>query len=80
MDYTDFEIMFREALLRIETYPPCTVFLAKDPFEGTSWKMLQRGDKLGYGSFFKRKVALGEVPNVEYLGRADNNSAQYIKR
>ena len=56
-----------------------TVFFVKDLFEGMDWKRLSRGDKLAFGKFFKRKVELEQVPRVQYFGKADNNSAQYIK-
>ncbi len=56
------------------------VFFVKDLFLGAEWNALGRGDKLGFGRYFKTAVMNGSVPNVEYIGKADNNSAQYKKK
>lgn len=79
MPRADYQKLFEKALLKIEEMPSGTVFLAKDPFEGFAWNSLDKGAKLGYGGFFKNKVMLGQAPKVKYIGKKDNNSAQYIK-
>ena len=37
-------------------------------------------EKLGFGRYFKKAVMNGCIQNVEYIGKADNNSAQYKKK
>ena len=56
------------------------IFVVRDLFHGTEWNELQRGEKLGFGRFFKQAVMNGSVQTVEYIGKADNNSAQYRKK
>lgn len=75
----DYEKMLEEILPKIKALSGGTVFFAKDLFEPPKWKSLRRGDKLNYGKYFKNKVKLGQVENVEYIGKADNNSALYKK-
>lgn len=79
MSKADLELLYQEVASIIEALQPGTVFLAKDPFDGTKWKALNRGDKLGYGRYFKNLVLNNKVADVEYLGKADNNSSQYVK-
>ena len=52
-------------------------FFVKELFQGTDWSNLLRGDKLGFGRFFKGEVMSGKVPSVEFIGKADNNSSKY---
>lgn len=66
----------RESLGRM---PRGTVFIAKDLFEGYEWNGLSRGDKLSFGKTFKNSVTNGSFAGVRYLGKRDNNSAEYIK-
>lgn len=56
-----------------------TEFVLKDLFEGIEWNSLPVGDRLLFGKFFKNEVKSGHVPAVTYLGKAQNNSAKYIK-
>ena len=79
MQRADYGALFEMALERIASMPSGTVFLAKEPFNGLVWKALERGEKLEYGRYFKNKVLLGEVPNVIFIGKQDNNSALYKK-
>lgn len=76
----DYDEMLTIAIDRIDSMPRGTVFFAKDLFDTVKWKALERGDKLGYGRFFKNKVLLSQVEGVIYVGKADNNSAQYKKQ
>ena len=57
-----------------------TVFVAKDLFEGYEWNRLSRGDKLSFGKTFKNSVTNGAFAEIMYLGKRDNNSAEYIKK
>ena len=38
-----------------------------------------QGDRLNFGRYFKNKVLNGKIPNVSYIGKAENNSALYQK-
>lgn len=75
----DFGFWFQKALEGIDRTAENTVFLVKELFQGTDWNGLATGDKLKFGSYFKNKVSTGNVPNVRYIGKAQNNSAQYMK-
>lgn len=76
MDYNE---LLNKANKHIEKVQVNEIFAVKDLFYGTEWNELPRGDKLGFGRYFKKSVMNGTVPNVEYIGKADNNSAQYKK-
>ncbi len=54
-------------------------FSLRDLFEGHEWKSFEVGDRLGFGRFFKAKVLAGEIEGVSYIGKAENNSALYIR-
>ena len=79
MNNTNYELMFEDALAVIYGMPVGTMFVARDLFKGTEWNSLEKGSRLGFGGFFKRKVMQNLVPNVQYIGKKDNNSAQYMK-
>lgn len=76
----DYAFFLEKAIENISTIPSGQIFYAKDIFRGSEWKELKRGDKLGFGKFFKNAVIDGKVPSVEYHGKAENNSALYIKK
>ena len=76
MNYNELLI---KAIEHIDTIQSGEVFFVKDLFHGTEWNKLKRGEKLEFGRLFKKAVMDGSVPNVEYVGKADNNSAQYKK-
>lgn len=63
----------------INIIPTGQVFVANDLFPGTEWNQLQKGEKLQFGKLFKNAVSDGKCPNVVYIGKAENNSAQYKK-
>jgi hypothetical protein len=46
--------------------------------KGVEWEKLPKGEKLGFGKFFRNEVERGNVPGVASSGRAQNNSTQYI--
>lgn len=75
----DYSKLLEEARERIATISIGQIFRAKDLFPGTQWNQLQRGEKLSFGKRFKNAVLDGEFPNVVYIGKAENNSAQYQK-
>lgn len=77
MDYSD---LLDKANKCIEKIQIGKVFCVKDLFKGTEWKSLKKGEKLGFGKYFKNKVMNDYISNVEYIGKADNNSAQYRKK
>jgi hypothetical protein len=76
MNYSE---LFERANKNISTIKIGQLFLAKDLFPGTEWNRLKKGEKLSFGKQFKNAVLDGKYPSVEYIGKAENNSAQYKK-
>ena len=76
MDYSE---LLEKAGMHISTIPSGQVFLAKDLFPGTEWNQLEKGEKLSFGKRFKNEVLDGKFPDVVFVGKAPNNSAQYRK-
>lgn len=74
MEYNE---LLRKAEKQINRLQVNDIFRLKDLFRGTEWNNLERGDKLGFGKYFKNAVENGMIPNVVYIGKADNNSSQY---
>ena len=77
MDYSE---LLEKANTRIAAIPSGQVFLAQDLFPGTEWNQLQKGEKLNFGRQFKAAVLDEKFPRVVYIGKAENNSAQYKKK
>ena len=77
MDYSE---LLERANTHISAIPNGQVFLAKDLFSGIEWNQLQKGEKLSSGKQFKNAVLDGKFPSVVYIGKAENNSAQYQKK
>lgn len=77
MDYNN---LLEEAREYIENVPSGSIFVVKELFNGTRWNELARGDKVHFGKYFKNAVTDNRLPEVEFIGRARNNSAQYRKR
>jgi len=75
----DYDALINQCKDAIELLPNGYVFLLKDLFIGTYWKNLDKGVRLELGRRFKLCVNRKEIPNTVYIGRADNNSAQYKK-
>ena len=76
----DYDELLSKANEHIDTIQSDEIFFVKDLFLGTEWNELKRGDKLGFGRYFKKAVMNNSVQGVEYIGKADNNSAQYKKK
>lgn len=74
-----FDFMLEELLQVVEDIPSGQIFFAKDLIKGTEWGELPKGDRSKFGKYFKKKVESGEIPGVQYLEKADNNSAKYQK-
>lgn len=75
----DYSKLLEQANMSILDIPAGQVFFAKDLFPGTEWNQLQTGERLSFGRRFKNAVMDGRFPGVVYVGKADNNSAQYQK-
>lgn len=75
----DYERWLNEAIAATGALHQNMTFLLKDLFDGVRWRTLQPGERRELGRQFKIKVVRNLVPNVKYLGKADNNSARYIK-
>lgn len=76
MDYGE---LLNAVRAHINDIPNGQIFFVKDLFYGTSWNELEKGEKLGFGRYFKKAVLNGTVLGVQFIGKADNNSAQYRK-
>ena len=74
-----FDFMLDELHQTVDGIPDGTSFCAKDLLKGAEWKELPVGDRIRFGKYFKRKVESGEFPDVQYQGKADNNTAFYKK-
>ena len=75
----DYDALINQCKESIILLPKGYVFLLKDLFIGTYWKNLERGVRLELGRRFKLCVNRKEISNIIYIGKADNNSAQYKK-
>lgn len=75
----DYETWMTEAILALSSVKVNQIFLLRDLFKGHRWNSLPKGDRLRFGSYFKKKVGLGQIHGVIYVGKAPNNSAQYKK-
>lgn len=77
MDYNEW---IDRAEKQISTLKMGSTFVLKDLFKGTEWEGIARGDRLGLGRAFKNFVLDNRIKGVEYIGKAENNSAMYIKK
>lgn len=76
----DFDsLLLDEILQTVEDMPEGQIFFAKSLLKESEWIELPKGDRLNFGRYFKAKVESGRIPNVRYIGKAANNSAQYQK-
>lgn len=75
----DNDKMFDKALASIEKLSVGEIFVVKDLFLAIEWNQYSSGEKQGFGKYFKNKVELGKVPDIQFCGKAANNSAQYKK-
>lgn len=75
----DYEEWIKIAVQTIKQLRPGDIFLLKDLFEGCKWNALPKGERLKFGGYFKKQVELKKIADVEYFGKAKNNSAQYKK-
>lgn len=71
----DYDELIDKAVTHIGNIQARDIFLVKDLFLGTEWKSLEKRDKLGFGRHFKKFVVDGKIPDIEYFGKAENNSA-----
>lgn len=76
----DFEKLLAQAIQSIQTVKFGQIFKLRDLFEGYEWDAMDKGDRLKFGSYFKRAVNLRKVDGVIYFGKAQNNSALYQKK
>lgn len=76
----DYERWINAAISKTGALSPGTIFVLKDLFSNVDWNTVPAGERRIFGRKFKAKVTSGLVPDVEYLEKAQNNSALYIKR
>lgn len=76
----DFEKLLKQAIQAIRAVQLGQIFKLRDLFEGHEWEAMEKGDRLRFGSYFKRTVNCGKVDGVIYFGKAPNNSALYQKK
>lgn len=75
----NYDKLLNTACAHINSIPSGQIFFVKELFYGTEWNELEKGEKLGFGRYFKKAVLNGTVSGVQFIGKADNNSAQYRK-
>ena len=73
------DIWLNRAISKTGSIIPNTIFLLKDLFTGVEWDELSPGDKRDFGRQFKTLVNRGAVPNIVFIGKAQNNSSRYKK-
>ena len=73
----NYNLWLNKAKTKIESLPKGTVFVLKNLFFGSDWEKLQVGERLTLGKLFKNAVLDLEIENVAFVGKAENNSAQY---
>lgn len=55
------------------------LFVVRELFQGAEWEKLTNGEKRDYGKHFKNEVKQGNIPNVVYVQKRNNNHAEYKK-
>lgn len=73
------DMWINKAVSKTGSLPTNTVFALKDLFPGVEWNKLSKGDKLDFGRQFKNLVNQELIPYVVYIGKGQNNSANYKK-
>lgn len=76
----DYEKYINSAIMSIGKLKSRTRFTLKDLFPGIEWNTISSGDRRELGRRFKYEVKSGKIPNVTYVGKAQNNSSQYVKQ
>ncbi len=79
MSQADYDKLLASAKITAEQLRVGQTFVVKNLFLGTEWAALDAGDKRSFGRFFKRKVSLGQIPNISVFGEAKNHSTVYVK-
>lgn len=74
----DYEQMLNLAKDKIQSLSDETTFMLRELFEGTFWNAIPKGQRLELGRRFKDLVNKRKIASVEYIGKAENNSALYI--
>ena len=76
----DYEIWIHMAISKTGSLNKGTRFVLKDLFDGVKWSELENGERRELGRLFKIQVNRGMVPNVVFVGKAQNNSTMYQKQ
>ena len=75
----DDKALMVEAMITIENLEIGRIFTVKSLFPGHRWEELTAGECRAFGGIFKRAYQNGDIPSITYIGKAQNNSAQYKK-
>lgn len=75
----DFDFYINKAIMNIGQLNSGSIFTLKDLFVGTEWNPITPGDRRELGRRFKYAVRKGNIPNVTFIGKAQNNSSKYRK-
>lgn len=73
------ETIMKKAESMISIMSKDKIFVVKDLFVGAYWNNLSKGNRLGFGKYFKNQVICNKVEGVTYIGKRANNTAQYRK-
>lgn len=79
-DQSIYEELLDEAIETIKTSVSYNEeFESKSLFIGTRWNDLKRGVKTHFGVFFSEKVKQGQIPEVIFARKNNNNHSIYKK-
>ena len=76
----DYDQLLKIAKLKVSELTPKSEFILRDLFQGTFWNDLDIGVRLEFGRRFKYAVTHGNISQVNYLGKKDNNASLYAKQ
>jgi len=76
MDYNKWMKKAEIAVLKTEVSKK---FEVKHLFQEIEWNTLSSGERRQFGRYFKNEVMEGRVAGAEFLEKAKNNHAMYIR-
>ena len=76
----DISMLLEEASAAVQKLAAEQTFEVRNLFQELRWESFTRGDRITLGKCFKNEVQDGRIPDVEYVGKKNNNHAVYIKK
>ncbi len=75
-----FENIWQEFLNKLNSFPANVEFDVSTIMTHSRWGELNKSEKLSIARLFNRKVASGEIGEVDLIGRSPSNVSLYKKR